>query len=357
VRVAVLWTCLSGYLNACLKELASRPDVDLFVAHSEINSEAPYNVELFEWMKKRVTWRDEADFGRLQAELTEFNPEVVVVAGWHAPIYRRIMRPLKGRCLRLMTMDNRWNGTLKQRLGAVVSPFHVLPLTDAAWVPGYHQTNFARRLGFPVRRILHGSLSCDHPAFAAIHDKRIAEGRPLPHAFIFAGRLVESKGIATLAGAYEKYRGMTTDPWPLIVCGAGPLESLLTNRPGVEVRGFVQPSDLPHLMGQAGCLLIPSTFEPWALVVNEATAAGLLIVSTDKVGAVPHLVQNYYNGFVISAGDDAGLAESMFRVSNMSAPRRERMSEASHDLSWQYTPARWADALLDFAADSSIGQL
>ena len=96
MRVAVLWTGLSGYLNACLRELASRPGVELFVAHSEPNSQAPYDVGQFSWMKNEVMWRGAEDFARLQSSLAAFNPQVVVVAGWHVPLYRRIMKSLKG---------------------------------------------------------------------------------------------------------------------------------------------------------------------------------------------------------------------------------------------------------------------
>jgi len=356
VRVAVLWTGLSGYLNACLRELASRPGVELFVAHEATSSEAPYEEGLFAWMKNEVVWRDERDFDRLHTRLEAFSPDVVVVAGWHVPIYRRIMKPLKGRCLRLMTMDNYWKGTLRQRLGTIVSARYVLPMADAAWVPGHHQANFARRLGFPLSNILLGSLSCEQPEFAAVYQKRMERGTPLPHAFIFVGRLIEAKGIVTLAQAYERYRQTTQDPWPLIVCGVGPLQSLLADKSGIQLKGFVQPADLPQQMANAGCLLLPSIFEPWALVVNEATAAGLILVATQNVGAVPHLVHNYYNGFVVNAGDVANLAEVMNRVSNMDSKRQERMSRASHELSCQYTPARWADSLLEFALDRRVGQ-
>ena len=106
----------------------------------------------------------------------------------------------------------------------------------------------------------------------------------------------------------------------------------------------MQPEDLPDQLAAAGCLILPSIFEPWALVVNEATAAGLIIVSTESVGAVPHLVQNYYNGFVVEAGDAVALAETMGKVSRMDPDRRERMSRASHELSQQFTPARWTNA-------------
>jgi glycosyltransferase involved in cell wall biosynthesis len=355
VRVAVLWTSLSGYMNACLKELAGRPGVDLFVGHSRIYSDAPYKEELFGWMEHRLMWQDEDDFERLKAALVEFDPEVVVVAGWHVPLYRRIMKFLDGRALRLMTMDNRWTGSMRQRIGATVASRHVLPMADAAWVPGHHQFNFAHRIGFPIQRIVHGSLSCEHEAFSAVYEERVRSGSPLPHAFIFVGRLVESKGIVPMAVAYEKYRATTKDPWPLIVCGLGPMDTVLVNKPGIEVKGFVQPADLPNLMRDAGCLLLPSISEPWALVVNEATAVGLIVVATDKVGAVPHLVQAYHNGFIVKSGDTAGLAEIMARISAMDSKRLEGMSQASHQLSKQYTPARWADTLLNFASDFKIG--
>ena len=355
MRVAVLWTSLSGYMNACLKELANRPGVDLFVGHSRIYSDAPYDEELFGWIKNRLVWQDEGDFEKLKAALTQFDPEVVVVAGWHVPLYRRIMKFLDGRCLRLMTMDNRWTGSFRQRIGASVSSRHVLPMADAAWVPGHHQFNFASKIGFPVQRIVHGSLSCEHEAFSALYEDRVRSKSPLPHAFIFIGRLVESKGVGPMAAAYEKYRSTSKDPWPLIVCGVGPLQSILINKPGIEVKGFVQPSDLQKLMRNAGCLLLPSIAEPWALVVNEATAAGLIVVATDSVGAVPHLVQAYHNGFIVKSGEAAGLADTMAKVSSLSSTRLEGMSRASHELSKQYTPVRWADTLLNFATDFKVG--
>src|SRR5450755_3295044 len=199
-------------------------------------------------MENELVWRDERDFELLSSRLATFHPDVVVVAGWHVPIYRRVMKTLKGRCLRLMTMDNCWQGTLKQRFGALISPIYVIPMADAAWVPGIRQTMFARHLKFPIRAVLHGSLSCEHDEFAAVYQRRIDSGLPLPKAFIFVGRLIHAKGITTLATAYERYRSVTVDPWPLIVCGAGPLDAALRNRPGIERRGCVQPSDLPNAM-------------------------------------------------------------------------------------------------------------
>ena len=45
MRIAVLWTTLSGYLNACMKELASRDGVELFVSHQAPLQQAPFDDE------------------------------------------------------------------------------------------------------------------------------------------------------------------------------------------------------------------------------------------------------------------------------------------------------------------------
>jgi glycosyltransferase involved in cell wall biosynthesis len=113
------------------------------------------------------------------------------------------------------------------------------------------------------------------------------------------------------------------------------------------VEGFVQPDRLCDILASSGCLVLPSTFEPWAVVVHEAASAGLLILASEKVGATVHLIQDNYNGYIFDSRDAKGLAALMFHVSNLSDVRLDAMSQASHLLSMQFTPARWADTLLD----------
>jgi glycosyltransferase involved in cell wall biosynthesis len=158
--------------------------------------------------------------------------------------------------------------------------------------------------------------------------------------------MVEAKCIDNLAEAYRIYRKNDPDPWPLICCGSGPLRSCLENEEGIRVEGFVQPEKMPEVLGSAGCLILPSQFEPWALVVHEAAAAGRLILASENVGAVSHLVQPGYNGFIFNNKDAVGLAGLMSRVSGMTDIELDRMSQASYLLSLQYSPRQWADTLL-----------
>jgi len=347
MRVAVLWTGLSGYFNACLKELASREDVELFVSHQASVQVAPFDDSQFAWIPNRLVWRSTFDLTALEDRLRAFDPEILVFCGWHVPRYRRIARELANRCWRVLAIDNPWEATPKQRMGTLVAPWYIRPLADVVWVPGERQAAFARRLGFEQRTILWGSLSCDQPAIETVHLSRLAEGRPVPHSFLFVGEFAAHKGVDELVRAYELYRKKSIDPWPLVCCGAGPLGSRLIGNPGIRVQGFVQPDQLGDILASAGCLVLASDIDHWGVVVHEAASAGLLILASENVGAAVHLVQDNYNGYLFDGRDVEGLAALMFHVSNLSETRLDAMSRASHLLSKQYSPERWADALLD----------
>ena len=355
MRVAVLWTGLSGYMNACLKELASRNGVELFVCHEAPIQQAPFEDSQFAWIKDPLVWRSKPDFSLLQERLRAFDPQIMAFSGWHVPAYRRIAKQLANRCVRVMVMDNPWEGRPKQRIGALIAPWYIRPLADKVWVPGERQAVFARKLGFREREILWGMLSCDQPAFERVHLSRLADRRPLPHSFLFVGRFVSDKGVDRLVEAYRSYRKCSIAPWPLVCCGSGPLANLLEGNPGISVEGFVQPNALREKVASAGCLILPSIFEPWAIVVHEAVSAGMLILTTERVGAAVHLVQDNHNGYIFDSGDVDDLVERMAHVSALSGTRLEAMSHASHLLSKQYSPARWADTLLDSFSNAPIG--
>jgi glycosyltransferase involved in cell wall biosynthesis len=351
MRVAILWTGLSGYLNACLKELAGREGVELFVSHQAPVQHVPFDDNQYAWIPNRLVWRSQADLAPLGEQLQIFDPEILVFAGWHVPAYRRTARALAKRCWRVLAIDNPWEGTLRQRIGTLVAPWYIRPLADMIWVPGERQAAFARRLGFEQRAILWGSLSCDAPTMESVHVARVTEGRAVPRSFLFVGEFAPHKGVRQLVKAYEAYREKSVDPCPLICCGAGPLNAHLEGRAGIRVEGFVQPEHLPHVLASAGCLVLPSSIDHWGVVVHEAASAGLVILASDNVGATVHLVQDNYNGYLFDSRDVKRLATLMSHLSGMSDARLDAMSKASHLLSKQFSPVRWADTLLQ-ARDS-----
>lgn len=354
MRLAFLWNTFSGYHNACLRELASREGAELFVCHEAFTEATPYDESQFKWIERRIAWRKSSELNHLQEQVESFKPDILIFASWNKPVYRAIAKSFAGKSFRVMGMDNCWLGTLKQRLGTLAAPFYVRPLADAVWLPGERQAIFAAKLGFNPSVIMRGSLSCDQRPIAEAHLRRVNQRTPLSRTFLYVGRFSREKGLDTLVDAYQDYRKTNRSPWPLICCGAGPMRAVLEGRDGIEVKGFVQPEQMPEMLVAAGCLILPSKFEPWALVVHEATSAGLPVIASDRVGAAVHLVQPNYNGFIFGAGDVEALAGLMMRISDMDSEQLEKMSRASYLQSLQFSPSLWVDTLLE--AYDRIGQ-
>src|ERR1700722_8023045 len=70
----------------------------------------------------------------------------------------------------------------------------------------------------------------------------------------------------------------------------------------VQFLGFVNQSQLPKLYKAADLMVIPSHYEPFGLVVNEAMLCGCPVVASDRVGAVRDLVTHTETGYVYPCG-------------------------------------------------------
>jgi glycosyltransferase involved in cell wall biosynthesis len=343
LRICVLWTRLSGYLSASLHALVAE-GAELLVVHEAAAADAPFDDAALTAGFASDLWRDAPDERRLARLLEDFDPHAIVVNSWHVGAYRRAARRWRGRTLRIVTVHNQWTATPKQLAARLAAPLLLAPTYDAAFVCDERQAVFAERLGFRAERMLWGVNTCDRPLFARVADER-GDVAPDP-AFLFVGRLVDDKAVDVLARSYAAYRASERDPWPLLVAGVGPRADLLEPLDGVEMLGFVQPADLPAVVARAGCLVLPSRLEPWAVVVHEAVSAGLSVICSRACGASTRLVLDGYNGVVVTPGDESGLARALSRISRSSDDEQRAMSAASRSLSLQFSPQRWARLLL-----------
>jgi len=352
LRVAVMWTELSGYLNACLNALFNRYNVELDVTRiaNEGTNRHPYDESIFEWMPSLRTLPDAGarNAEKLLTEIKNFAPHVAIISGWDMPVYRKVARTLRKQGVYVIgAVDNPWHGSLKQRIGVFVSPWYVTPLFDVLWVPGERGATFARYLGFSGEHIMQGLYSADCARFSVIGEWREKQDQASwPRRFLFAGRFSREKGIEDLVSAYQLYKEVTERPWDLWVAGNGPLDGLLSNIDGVRLLGFIQPEYFDQILRQVGVFVLPSHYDPWPLVIHEMTLAGLPILCSRQCGSSVELVQDGYNGFLFDAGDVDGLASLLQLVSSKDIDLLE-MGRRSTILSNRYSPEQWADYLID----------
>ena len=100
----------------------------------------------------------------------------------------------------------------------------------------------------------------------------------------------------------------------------------------VVFAGFRQIGELRAFYAAAGAFVHPALEEPWGLVINEAMASGLPVLSSRNVGAAEELVVEGKTGFLFDPGDVNSIAESLFKMFSMSEAERRKMGVAAREM-------------------------
>jgi glycosyltransferase involved in cell wall biosynthesis len=178
------------------------------------------------------------------------------------------------------------------------------------------------RFGIPPARLFFAPYSVDTALFAA---QQASVSRPAARAalgiaaeqcaVLFSGKLIARKAPLLLTEALSLLP--STDRITLLIVGDGELRQrveaaarpLLGER--LHMPGFVNQSHLGRYYAAADLLVLPSDYETWGLVVNEAMQFGLPAVVSSKVGCHRDLVLEGQTGMVFEQGDAAALARCL----------------------------------------------
>lgn len=279
------------------------------------------------------------------SSLIEINPEMIVVAGWAVADFvwaaTQIRKKLKIPVVSYS--DTQWRGTWRQQVNCLISPLHLKKAFTHLWVAGIYQYEYARKLGFMKNQIIYNSLSCDLELFMKVSVEHKKEN--YPKSFLFIGRFVPVKGLDLLMEAWEQISDKKG--WTLTLVGDGPLKlkAQCQNKEHVIVKDFMPQTELIKEIERAGCFILPSVFEPWALVIHEAASSGLPIIATNVCGACPHFVINGYNGFQVQANVES-LKNSLERIIAMEPIQLYQFSNNSRKLAANITPELGAAQLM-----------
>lgn len=128
----------------------------------------------------------------------------------------------------------------------------------------------------------------------------------------------------------------------LVFAGEGPLRKELEREAeqlgiaeNVRFLGFVNQSALPAVYVASDVMVLPSGYEPFGLVVNEAMLCGCGVIVSDRVGARFDLIRHGETGSVYPCGDIRRLAQCLQQVlGEPSALQTQRQAARERIAGW-----------------------
>ena len=340
LRVAVLHNIISPHVLPLFERLGAQPGIALrvyFLAETDRNRRWQTRIAQSFTYKVLPHWAIRV--GRRDLHTFFVNPtviqsllrdgfDVIVSAGWDSFAAQAAFFL----CLLLRKPYILWCGSTANepswRRSLSLPLVRLLVRGSSAWIAyGTRAKEYLVQLGADQSRVAVAYNTVDVDWFQT----RASEQRPhrneIRHKLgigpgpvvLYVGQLIERKGTLDLLAAHELVVARRPDT-QLVLVGYGPLESELRKHvaaarlPGVVFANHVPLDELPGYYVTADCFVLPSHEEVWGLVLNEAAACGLGVVTTEPVGASADLVEPGVNGRVVPAAAPEQLAAALVDV-------------------------------------------
>lgn len=339
-KIAFLYSEVADYFLACAETLSQQADV--LIVRWPTNAEAPFQFQPSDQLK--VVVKTEVDLEKLTKTVFDFNPDIVVCSGWMDKDYLKIVKGLNKNVIKVLSLDNHWKASFKQRLASLISPFYLKRLFTHAWVPGTKQAEFAKKLGF-ANHTLKGFYCANTPLFETKYKTTFGAKRDnFPRRFLYVARYVEHKGIFEMWEAFVQLQRELPNDWELWCLGTGDQWGNRVKHEKIKHFGFVQPQELDEYIAQTGVYILPSKFEPWGVSVQEFAIAGFPLLLSTAIGASEQFLKKNGQGF--EAGSVAEIKNAMKNIVEMEANNLVKMGEESHQIGMTYTTEDWAKRIL-----------
>jgi glycosyltransferase involved in cell wall biosynthesis len=371
-RVLAIATHPAQYQAPLFRRMAARPDLDLHVAYCTLRgAEAAHDPEFGATVKWDIplldgyAWTHVPNKGSgadsflglrnsgIWKMIREGNFDAVLcyvgyvrASFWIACLAAKLSRTafLFGTdATALSPLDGRmW----KRHVKRIFWPF-LFRIADQVIVPSSGSVALMRSLGLPEERITMTPYVVDNDwwlAESARVDRAAVRtswgASPKDTVILFCAKLQPWKRPLDLLRAFAKAKISNA---LLIFAGEGPLRPQLEAEAvllGVTCRvrflGFVNQTQLPGIYTAADLMVLPSSYDAFGVVANEAMLCGCPVAASDHVGAASDLIADGRSGFVFPCGNVEALAAILqqasaepARLSEMGRVARARMESWS----------------------------
>ncbi len=179
--------------------------------------------------------------------------------------------------------------------------------------------------------------------------RRPSDGKTV---FLFCGQMIARKGLDLLLAAFARLVEKNSEVRLLLVGREADLPVELAKLPApardrIRYEGFQSPEALPRYFAQADVFILPSRYDGWGVVVNQALAAGLALICSDAVGAAHDLIESGKNGCTFPSENADALFTQMQQLA-ADPTLRQSWGEASRGAAQAWHPeagaSKWVEA-------------
>jgi glycosyltransferase involved in cell wall biosynthesis len=193
-------------------------------------------------------------------------------------------------------------------------------------------------------------LSVPLAAPAPIDDvRRPRDGQKAPLVAMWAGPFSLRKGAHYLLDAWQLLNPGSAARLDVFGTIAVPERVRAKGGDGVVFHGSVPQSDLFRAYEAADVLVFPTLSDGFGMVVAEAMAHGLPVITTNQAGAACLITPD--NGVLVPAGDARALAEAL----QWCLDNRVRLAEMRHHALETARRRQWADYRRELIAELDVG--
>ena len=170
-----------------------------------------------------------------------------------------------------------------------------------------------------------------------------------PFRFVASAQLIHRKGLDVLIKACRQLPG---DGWTLEIFGDGPLRTPLEElcrdvRRPIYFRGLLPYERRADVFRGKHCFVFSTRWDGWGMVLPEALAMGLPVITTDQAMSAHDFIRDGENGQIGPADDEEFLASAMLKAMSSRHTLTAQSIAAKRSL-LGYTPENGADRLVGF---------
>lgn len=335
MKIAKIVHIPTPYRNPLYKQIAEQigsKNLKVFYLDSTAKGAFKWQLEQDNGFQEKIMPKLSPDFmddwpfiGRINpsifSELNNFKPDVIIVHGYSHATFLMAFLWAKINKIPYVIGGEMEHLSLNKRqaLARIVRDIIIkFVYSNAAYIMTMGTTGdkWCEHFGFPKEKLTRAPYVSDNEFFkensilTPEDKKELRKKYNIPEnnfVFISVSRLVAVKQLDKQIKAFnrlqEQYKNTT-----MFIVGNGEQEEYLKNlakdNENIIFAGGLQKPDVARMLGVSDCFVLNSNYEPWGLVVNEALACSLPVISTDMVGSYLDLCKDGLNGYIVNAFND-----------------------------------------------------